>query len=844
MIKTSIIVFVLLYMVSAHSQQTIEKLNANQLKLPKETISKALSVDATGQVKSSATSDTELGYLSGTTSSVQTQINSKINDSDAVHLTGNESISGVKTFTGRLETSSTTNASLPCPVMTQSQRDLVASPVAGFCVFNSDTLLSNIYDGSLWKAMGGSGGGISLWITATGYAVDDVVIESNKIYICLTAHTSGTFATDLASVYWLRVSTDVSGATGVLPLANGGTNKNATASNGAIVYSDTDSFELLAAGTSGQVLQTNGAAAPTFVNKSISGKAQNKTAVTSEEIQFPNNLLTETGTNKYLSESGNKNILDNPSFEHSTFSTSWTNSAGTFTQETSIVIDGKASAKLVLAAQTMSLTQSSTLYEAQFADGVQGLVMVRIKSDIALSVCSIQAGTVSTTNCVVTNTDSKWGLYKVPFILGATSNGVSIASSGSVTGTVYIDDAFVGAVDLKQDINNVGPWIAYTPTIVGTTAGSISFEWRQVGDNVEVRGTFTSTTPTASIGTITLPNSYTTRARGAIIQVGEWTQSSSNIFMGTVLAPTTSLNTLNFGISGSGSNGLTALAGTAMWSSPSLNTSVKFSVPVTELAGSSSVYTASCGVNCMDSFSAKFDDSGVTSQENITSFINGNASLATSTYTITFGTGIFTVAPNCVATRNRTATTGELTVNSISSTTLVIQTTNSSGSNISSGFFLLCQKQGVDFTATRTIQGSFNEVVTSPGISKPKVCHYAFGGAAATLAAPTECTTGTCVEVYDSCGTGSPPSWATTALYSAITWASGTWANSSYIECRCTGFDVTTGATRECLPSFTTAQNSWSTNSSGGYVTSVYGDNGGGIQATMYTQITCTGQAP
>jgi len=60
--------------------------------------------------------------------------------------------------------------------------------------------------------------------------------------------------------------------TGVLPLANGGTNKNITAENGAIVYSDADSFELLSPGTSGYVLQTNGAgAAPSWVDISSSG---------------------------------------------------------------------------------------------------------------------------------------------------------------------------------------------------------------------------------------------------------------------------------------------------------------------------------------------------------------------------------------------------------------------------------------------------------------------------------------------------------------------------------------------------------------------------------------------
>jgi hypothetical protein len=36
------------------------------------------------------------------------------------------------------------------------------------------------------------------WLTATAYAVNDLVTESNNLYVCIVAHTSGTFATDLA----------------------------------------------------------------------------------------------------------------------------------------------------------------------------------------------------------------------------------------------------------------------------------------------------------------------------------------------------------------------------------------------------------------------------------------------------------------------------------------------------------------------------------------------------------------------------------------------------------------------------------------------------------------------
>jgi hypothetical protein len=42
------------------------------------------------------------------------------------------------------------------------------------------------------------------WVTATAYAVGDVrTVSSNECYRCISAHTSGTFATDLAASKWV-----------------------------------------------------------------------------------------------------------------------------------------------------------------------------------------------------------------------------------------------------------------------------------------------------------------------------------------------------------------------------------------------------------------------------------------------------------------------------------------------------------------------------------------------------------------------------------------------------------------------------------------------------------------
>lgn len=51
------------------------------------------------------------------------------------------------------------------------------------------------------------------WLTATAYAVKDFVLQGGQLYFCASAHTSGTFATDLAAVRWVALT--LSSASGV-----------------------------------------------------------------------------------------------------------------------------------------------------------------------------------------------------------------------------------------------------------------------------------------------------------------------------------------------------------------------------------------------------------------------------------------------------------------------------------------------------------------------------------------------------------------------------------------------------------------------------------------------------
>jgi len=194
----------------------------------------------------------------------------KFNDLEVKNL----DISSTLDVVGKIEVTSTTQSSKPCPPMSEAQRDAISSPATGSCVYNATSLSWSVYNGSSWQEAGS--GGLSQWLTATVYSEDDVVIESDKIYICQTAHTSGTFATDLAAVKWSLVGATVdlsTDATGVAPIARGGTNKSLTLSAGGVPYFDADSFEVLSAGTSGRPLLSGGASAPTFGQLDISTSA-------------------------------------------------------------------------------------------------------------------------------------------------------------------------------------------------------------------------------------------------------------------------------------------------------------------------------------------------------------------------------------------------------------------------------------------------------------------------------------------------------------------------------------------------------------------------------------------
>ena len=84
------------------------------------------------------------------------------------------------------------------------------------------------------------------WVTATAYAIKDVVTQGGNTYACVTAHTSGVFATDLAAVRWILIQLGAATAASGVPFSPTGTIA-ATNVQSAIDESDTEVRALIAA---------------------------------------------------------------------------------------------------------------------------------------------------------------------------------------------------------------------------------------------------------------------------------------------------------------------------------------------------------------------------------------------------------------------------------------------------------------------------------------------------------------------------------------------------------------------------------------------------------------------
>jgi hypothetical protein len=414
-------------------------------------------------------------------------------------------------------------------------------------------------------------------------------------------------------------------------------------------------------------------------------------------IQVPNNQITDLGGGKALINTGNNNLIANGGFENASVQSSWSLTNGSSAVETSAVIQGQQSIKLTLTAQALEFFQTSTRYAAQFADGVQGAASIRVKTSVSgVFACPVQNSAVQYSLCAAHPGDGKWALLKVPFVLGGTNNGIAVISGtlssgvvtpGSITGTVYVDDAYVGTDAGIADVSIITPWASYTPTFTGFgTVSTQSFLWRQVGSNIEIQGRFASGTPTATEARITLPGGYSAASTYTTLEIaGKSASVVSNQQLISLIEPNSTY--LTFGISNSTSAELVKLNATSFVSATS-TVSVYANIRIANLAGSTQVFASQCGAACENVFSAKISGSGVVSDETGGDWIS-SVSDSTFTSTITFTSGLFTSTPNCVATPSSDNGAEIRTAGASTSSIVVRVYLNGTGAS-SDGFNIVC----------------------------------------------------------------------------------------------------------------------------------------------------------
>jgi len=81
--------------------------------------------------------------------------------------------------------------------------DVVSYGGKSYVYINTTNASGNLpTDTDYWSVMSEGQDYKGNWDTSTAYKIDDIVVRGGSTYICLIAHTSGTFATDLAASNW------------------------------------------------------------------------------------------------------------------------------------------------------------------------------------------------------------------------------------------------------------------------------------------------------------------------------------------------------------------------------------------------------------------------------------------------------------------------------------------------------------------------------------------------------------------------------------------------------------------------------------------------------------------
>lgn len=696
---------------------------------------------------------------------------------------------------GNLEVNSTTKASKPCPAMSESQRDAMTMDETGAarCIYNTNTNQLNIYNGTIWKS---AGGGISNWETAFNYALNDVVIYSAKIYQANTAHTSTSFASDIAN--WTILSNDLpidlaSEVSGILPMANGGTDKALTPTLGGVVYTDANSMEVLGAGTSGQVLKSNGAAAPTWQDSSNKLQGEKQSEVSFTKLKARNRSVTQTGTGEYLLED-QENLLYNGNSESATLLDGWTcTNSGGFSAETTEPLDGNKSLKVQpLTVGGYTCYQDFNINQNQRGQSLLLSAMVRASGSDTLQICYRENGVVtSICSQAVTN-----GIPATEAIIGssATSIGYQFTIPYNSLGLVVRMDKFdmrYGTAVTNQPA--LGQMIDYGPLNItatttnptkGTARSVDKLKCAQIGPNLRcIAKYFQSNAGTAGSGRydVNLPAGvrFSSSVETYNLTVLSGAYGNGDIYRAAI-------GHCSFSVSGGIYRG-TAIATSAttfacaqyhlastvyvLWSSTYNHLGaaayIDFDITAELDGGNSSVptYTGRCNdkKNCSTTLAFSRNTSNVISNISPASSTFNPTCSGTTTLICDLTSGNFTVTPVCWARRLDAQEVAQY-ASATSTTSVTFPLINLAGSSVNIPVRVYCERQGSDLENASILQQNvalknYSKTEISSG-SGTDSFSFSYGATATTV-----CASGTCAYLDQIGNYVSSVVWTATGTY-------------------------------------------------------------------------------
>jgi len=299
------------------------------------------------------------------------------------------------------------------------------------------------------------------------------------------------------------------GWSGLLALARGGTNKNMTAVNGGVVWTDSDSMEVTAAGSAGQLLASAGAASPIWTTPTyptISGTSgkflqSDGTNIIYSSATFPTSvgatgtILRSDGTNWVASTNTYPNTTGANQILYAT-SANVIGSNSAFSYDGTNLVNSTSGGGLIIGASAFVSSENLLIREDQ-----NGLTWQII--------CNATSGTAARSAIAITNSSTGSPAVTIQsFSAAYTTSGISVADTGGLISskTAGLNIGTTNSAQLSFWTNNtqVGIFLPTGEFILGASA-VVSGEYTSIqksqnaATNLRIKNATSGTAAGASI---------------------------------------------------------------------------------------------------------------------------------------------------------------------------------------------------------------------------------------------------------------------------------------------------------------------------------------------------------